>query len=231
MHLLRRCVLVVLGLLAGTVSAQEPQLQATFVCGSGAEAVAFSPDGKKVAVACRESLQIWEVAKETRIVSLKLPYPAGDRAVAFHPSGKHLVFSVEDELQVFNLEKNEVERTIAKKAPLRTTGPFDGKGSNAFKAPHFTQDGKKLIGIRRDGDIVSIDFESGKETVVKTMPARSYNRLALRPDAAAVSVFAHDERAPQDPDSEHGHWGDKMRGPARRIAFHGGSRRWRVQPR
>jgi WD40 repeat protein len=120
---------------------------------TGLNAVAFSPDGKTVAVAGSSGVRLVSVADLTRRTAL-----AGTRgsvhAVAFSPDGKTLAAACED-------------RTVRlwDASTGRETGTLTGAAAGLMSVA-FSADGRTIAAGDRDGAVRTWDVATGRETAV-----------------------------------------------------------------
>jgi WD40 repeat protein len=77
----------------------------------GVMALAFSPDGKLLAVACGDSVKVWDTASGKLIATLGAPHVTG---VAWSPDGRQVLAATGPVVQVWNLERLSEDSQLLK---------------------------------------------------------------------------------------------------------------------
>jgi WD40 repeat protein len=176
----------------------------------GATAVAFTPDGKRLATAGRDrTITVWDVATRKELFKVE-SRQAVTNAVALSPDGKLVaaggrvssgtVEQLGDALQLWDISTGREVRPFRREPrqeKRRGTVAVNGKvvaveesfGPRTVKAVAFTPDGRNLISGENDGSVVVWEVRTG-------LPRREFlghqagvNGLAVSADGkAAVSV-------------------------------------------
>src|SRR5439155_19734271 len=125
--------------------------------------LAFSPDGKTLAIATHDpSVQLWDIATGTMIHGIHDPEKSSAGSVAFSPDGKILAWGAWDRITL--------------------SDPITGEQLRRFDAPmessqglRFTPDGKTLVSGSQTGEIRVWDVATGKPrfTLGSRMTGRS----------------------------------------------------------
>jgi WD40 repeat protein len=147
------------------------------------EALAFSPDGKRLAAGgYRSALTVWEVKTGKCVLRLAVPYDYIDQA-AFSPCGRFLAAvgssykgsekGVVGEVQIWDL------RTGKQRALL------EGKGAGVVQLA-YSPDGKRLAVGQRDGTVLVWDLRS--RSVVRTLrgDGQRVGSMAFSPDGTRL---------------------------------------------
>jgi WD40 repeat protein len=133
--------------------------------GNGIGAIAFSPDGKRLA----NPHKVWDAATGQELISLSAPRGGFGNHVAFSPDGKYLATGAFgrniNEVKVWNAQSGEEIRTL----------PGGGQGVA------FSPDGKRLASsvMRPEVKVWVWDVESGRE--IYTVKGGGYS-VAFSPD-------------------------------------------------
>lgn len=151
-------------------------------------AVAFSPDGSKLASASRDgTAKIWDLANGRELLSYRghrdTPVDPRTQAnvlrladIAFSPDGKSIATVCENELHVWNAQTGE---TIAK--IIRKENP-----EKPFKALAFSPDGES-IAVGGDDQVVRVyHIEAGKPTFVSPPQTGRIEGVAFAPNGKLV---------------------------------------------
>ncbi len=134
------------------------------------EKVAFSPDGRKVAVVVKDTVYIWDANTGQKVRSLPKHY-SPIRELAFSPDSRHLV-ACDASYEAFRVWDT---RTGKQQFEVRTSHfqvYFLG----------FTPDGKKIIAAGYDGSVRLWDRQAGKQVRQFPIIRNSRGPFALSPD-------------------------------------------------
>jgi WD40 repeat protein len=144
-------------------------------------ALAFSPDGRTLAVAGRHRISLWNLDRGTRTVLASPEVPFGSDAVAFAPDGRTLAASAGARVVLWDL----ASRTRRASLPL-PTGMVGNLGLLAF-----SPDGR-VLAAANDGGILLI-WDVARRAQLAIVPTRisSISDLAFRPNGRIVAVAGH----------------------------------------
>jgi len=132
--------------------------------------VGFSPDGKRIAGWCGDSIQIWDVAAKKALTKISIPADDVDFTVipwsnvAFSPDGKQIAASIRS-IKVWDSETGKELKSI--------------EGNYVTLA--FRPDGKWIAGVEANNDVVCWDLATGKDVCA----------LRAKRDTSAIA-FSHD---------------------------------------
>jgi RNA polymerase sigma factor (sigma-70 family) len=147
---------------------------------------ALSPDGKKLAVGCRDSdAVLWDVSAGEKLCAL--PGHAKVHSFAFSPDGRTLATGDESNtIRLWDLETRQVTaRLVGVKAPHQPGGMGD-----AIHALTFAPDGKTLVsaGDYGDGTVRVWDVRAGTERRQLKGQHGDGGLLALSSDGRTLAV-------------------------------------------
>ena len=162
--------------ISGRVSfAQRPELVVQTGHSQVVNAVAFSPDGKRLVTGGFDSaIKFWDVGAGEEIRTLNTPGPVD--AISFSPDGKFFVSGGEDgAILLWNAETGEEVRR------------FSGHGKNVKSVAFRPPDGEFLATGSEDGKIELWQVDTGER--VRTISARSgrIECVAFSPDGKLLS--------------------------------------------
>jgi WD40 repeat protein len=186
---------------------------------SAVTAVAFSPDGKRVASAGADgSIKLWNIRNGREFQTLT-GHQGGVLAVNFSPDGKLLVSGGRDRsVRIWNAING---------SPIRT---LDGN-ENIVLAVAFSTDGKQVLSVGYDGSIRNWNAATGEslsksENQGSAIRALSFSRsgksLAIALDNGNVKIFNYPKIVEQT--TLHGHKGSILAlsfGPGEQLASAG----------
>jgi WD40 repeat protein len=137
-------------------------------------AVAFSPDGKRVASGCENrTVKVWEAATGQEVLSLQA-HAAPVRAVAFSPDGKRVASgSLDGAVKVWDAINGQKPPT------LTTRGAYFTRASVAF-----SPDGKRLASQDGEGVAKVWDVRAGRDVLAVKGPI---GRVAFSPDGKRLA--------------------------------------------
>jgi WD40 repeat protein len=151
---------------------------------------AFSTDGKLLAIAGSQGIQIWAIGRPTKSESesvldatLLSALSGGFQALAFAPDGRHLSFVKDAALLNWDLDATTAPHAIATGIP--PGGPSES----------FTPDGGQLVTINNKQEILTYDAATGRQ--VSSLPTGepirgaegTYGRLLiLSPDGSKLAL-------------------------------------------
>ncbi|MEJ2702988.1 MAG: protein kinase, partial [Sedimentisphaerales bacterium] len=145
--------------------------------GEGALAIAFSPDGRRIATAY-VNITIWDATTGAEIRTLK-GHKAAVLSLAFSPDGRRIISGSMDKLvKVWNVNSGEEIMTLE--------GHKAGKG---VADVDLSTGGKRIISIDYDGAIKVWDADDGKEllTINTSLGKGEYGRsVAVSPDGKRI---------------------------------------------
>jgi len=149
----------------------------TFGSDQGALAIAFSPDGKRIATGY-VTITIWDIATGAEIRTLK-GHKAALVSLAFSPDGERIISGSMDKLvKVWDANSGEELMTLE--------GHESGKG---IASVDLSTDGKQIVSIGYDGIIKVWDADNGKEllTINTILGEGEYGRsVAISPDGKRI---------------------------------------------
>lgn len=148
-----------------------------------AKAVAFSPDGKRIA-AVHKTPVVWDWAGQKRL--LTLPEMSGTREeVAFSPDGKSLAVPAGSAFTLFDGTTGEVQFTFkAEPRPLREQGP---DGDSGFWCCAFSPDGRRVAAGTWGGRVFVFAVPGG--VLERTLAVRTRVVRSLRWSADGKAVI------------------------------------------
>ena len=149
----------------------------------GINAMQFSPDGTLLAVG--GSIGVWLYDVQTgKEISL---FPGICRSLAFSPDGRFLANSGHDPLSSRGGSRLERGLELWEIVTVRKVTPHDAQA--AAEVMRFSEDGKKLVSLRKSRDTISrLDVETGQQTVNKLEKRSGYvdEVYALTQDKIAI---------------------------------------------
>ncbi len=146
--------------------------------------LAFSPDGKTLAVASEDAVGLWDVATGQIRAVLRESKCSYRSPLFFSPEGKTLAVCGDQAVAVWDVATGRLRSTVASRSEY---------GSDAVA---FSPDGRTVIigwKLARGGKLTYFDLPTGREwdgIELAEIDARSYNSsgLALSPDGATCAV-------------------------------------------
>jgi RNA polymerase sigma factor (sigma-70 family) len=152
-----------------------------------ARALAFSPDGKVLASAQDGAqfqgdavLHLWDLAKRSRLHTLKGHHGQMAFSLSFSPDGKRLASGgMDGTVLLWDAETGRQYRKIQ-------------SGDGWFHAVAFSPDRRSLIAGSTNGRIQTWDVASGQERFVFDGHAAGVARVALSPDGKTVATASAD---------------------------------------
>ncbi len=151
------------------------------VMGGSDRAVAFSPDGKRLAIAT--GVGIWFYDPQTyREMALLTGHTGVIRTVAFSPDGKTLASGARDAtVKLWNVETGENIATFVRNAM-------------GVESVAFSPNGKMLVAGTEGGDIKLWDVENGQNLATFKGEALRVFSVAFSPDGKTVASGGSDNR-------------------------------------
>jgi WD40 repeat protein len=141
-------------------------------------ALAFSPDGRTLAVAGRHRISLWALDRGTRTVLATPEVPFSSDAVAFAPDGRTLAASAGNRVVLWDL----AGRTRRASLPL-PAGMMGNLGPLAF-----SPDGRTLA-VANDGGILLVwDVARRAQLAIVPTGIQMISDLAFRPNGRIVAV-------------------------------------------
>ena len=191
------------------------------VMGGSDRAVAFSPDGKRLAVATGAGIWIYD-GQTYHELTLLTGHTSIARAVAFSPDGKTLASSEEDgAVKLWNLETGDVTTLVghmyvadsvafSPDGKMLASGSWDGtvklwdteNGQNlATFAAHksrvfsvaFSPDGKKIASGAEDNMVRLWDIETGQNIAMLKGHKNGVFSVTFSPDGKTLTSGDHDD--------------------------------------
>jgi WD40 repeat protein len=182
--------------------------------------VAFSPDGKQLAVTDKENtVTLWDTARGDKLSTLR-GYTAPVVGLAFHPNGTQLATASEDGIRIWNVATGEEVLVPNRSEPVLTvvfspdgrhlaTGSADGTAvvwdvgtgrqlftlfghTRAVFSIAFTPDGSRLATASGDGTVKIWDAGDGKELLTLSGHTGRIFDLAISPDGARLATAGQD---------------------------------------
>ena len=159
-----------------------------------AQHVAFSPDGKRLALGVNHStllgewgeVQIWDVQTAKLLRGFKSRRAVG--AVAFRPGSDQIASASGD------LENGEV--VLCNASTGEEVGRLSGK-TGWFMDLAFTPDGRRLATGGRDGAVKIWDAESGRLALILDHRGQVYS-VAFSPNGAVLAAAGGDDLEPSE---------------------------------
>ncbi|MBN2314758.1 MAG: protein kinase [Sedimentisphaerales bacterium] len=145
--------------------------------GEGALAIAFSPDGKRIATAY-VTITIWNATTGAEMQTLK-GHKAAVLSLAFSPDGERIISgSMDKSIKVWNMNSGEEIMTLEGHKAAKGVADVD-----------LSIDGKRVVSIDYDGIIKAWEADTGEELLTIKTPLRKgeYGRsIALSPDGKRI---------------------------------------------
>ncbi len=190
--------------------------------------VAFSPNGKWLVSASKDTIKFWDVAQDTLVKALRVSMNADIRSVAFHPEGHMLASSsLESAIWLWNLDPPGLLRSqLHGLMPfVKAVGAFDTlkvlRGHRGeVRALAFSPNGKWLASASKDSAISLWNVATGDTS---TLPGHQLevSTVAFSPDGRTMATGSKDKtirlwnvQPPSARDILIGH-----RGGIRQVAF------------
>jgi WD40 repeat protein len=142
--------------------------------GPGGHTLAFSTEGKTLAVAGNHRITLWDVGRQTAIARLDAADAVA--AVAFAPDGRTLASSAYDRVVLWDLASRARRATL----PMGTFNIADRLA--------FSPDGKILAGGDGGGKLILWDVARRSRLAILSTGIGSINDLAFRADGRSVVV-------------------------------------------
>ena len=160
--------------------ALQPRIIAELQHNSSVNAVAFSPDGRKVATASYDNTaRLWDVETEKQIQ--RLEHDGSVYGVAFSPDGKKLATASSD--------------SSARLWDVRTGKQIQRlEHDRSVNAVAFSPDGQKLATASSDSSARLWDVRTGKQ-LQRLEHDRSVNAVAFSPDGQKLATASDDKTA------------------------------------
>jgi WD40 repeat protein len=134
--------------------------------------LAFGPDGQVLAVACKGSLELWDLA--TRRPRWQTPLPAEPRGLAWARGGKTLLVATGPVVQVIDTASGKTLRSL------------QGHGKSVL-ALALSADGRVLATAADDRTLLLRDLESGRMTRKIDRDVGVVSGLAFSPDGKRLA--------------------------------------------
>ncbi|MFO0890131.1 MAG: protein kinase [Isosphaeraceae bacterium] len=145
----------------------------------GVNALAFSPDGKTLALAVTGAVELWQSSPFRKLRELK-GHDDWIYALAFSPDGKELASGGWDKtIRVWNLESGTIRLSLD-----QHEGPVTGLC--------YTRDGSRLISASSDHTVRFWSTGEGRELYVLRGHSRGVGALALSPDEGLLATGGED---------------------------------------
>jgi WD40 repeat protein len=140
--------------------------------GFQAYGVAFSPDGKQLAVTSGTALTILDASDGRQLRRVEAGGGRGGViSLAFSPDGQYLAFNIAGEVRVCEAATGRTLRAL----PI-TVQSHDGDGLA------FTRDGRRLVAASGDGAIKFWDWDSDSAREALTLRGHAGESMAFSPD-------------------------------------------------
>ncbi len=149
-----------------------------------AAVLAFSPDGRTLAMATEATIHLWDVATETKSREIKMLDGKRATSIAFSPDGRTLAAGGSDDSTIYLLD-------IAIGKELRKLKVHTKKGGPALT---FSPDGKTLaLGTSEDATIRLYDVVTGTEfREFKGHDGKGATAIAFSPDSKMLASGSTD---------------------------------------
>jgi WD40 repeat protein len=153
----------------------------------GVQALALSPDGKKLASAAANPegiVRLWDISSpKPRLKALFQMPKAPVEAMAFSPNGNGLALGCGDAILLWNLTKPAIREDAALKGH-----------AEAIKMLVFSPDGSTLASASQDGTVRlwSADLPAARELAVLEGSKRGVSSLAFSPDGQMMAWGGQD---------------------------------------
>jgi serine/threonine protein kinase/WD40 repeat protein len=152
--------------------------------------VAFSTDGKLLAMAGTQGIQVWAMARETKgesntVLDAKLlsSLPGKFNSLAFAPDGRHLGFVKDTALLNWNLDATTAPQAVATEI------------SATRQSESFTPDGGQLVTLSSKQEILTYEVATGKQVSsfptgdpIRRAEGTSGRHLILSPDGSKLAL-------------------------------------------
>jgi WD40 repeat protein len=146
-------------------------------------AVAFSPDGKKLATASEDNTaKVWDIGAGKNILTLN-GHTASVESIAFSPDGKRLATASEDSTAV-----------IWDLATGRPVMQLKGH-ENSVSCIAFSPDGKSIATGSHDRFLIIWDAQTGKPVSKIEAHDNAVLSVAFSPDGTKLATGSYDEKA------------------------------------
>jgi WD40 repeat protein len=144
--------------------------------GPAGRSLAFSPDGRTLAVAGRHRISLWDLDRHTRTVLLSPETAEGSEAIALSPDGRTLAAGAYDRVVLWDLASR------ARRASL-PMGTF-----NVADRLVFSPDGRVLAAGDNGGKLILWDVAEDTRLAILPTGIGQVNDLAFRADGRSLVV-------------------------------------------
>jgi hypothetical protein len=190
------------------------------LAGAAIEEIAFSPDGSRLATACRDgTIVVWDVA--TRKEEFQLHHPATVDCLAFTPDGRELIAGdYQKEIIVWHLADRSMRKVLQHPEPVRALAVspngrwlFSGAATRmvwsladgkevasssrdhdwSLRAPVFSPDGTLVAGVGHNSPAIRV-WDAPPRKALPPLPAQKAIPLSLvfPPRGRVLAAGYHD---------------------------------------
>jgi WD40 repeat protein len=136
--------------------------------------VAFSPDGKTLAISGGDGVRLWDLASRHTVASLPAYSHGPESSAAFSPDGKTLATGEQDGVRLWNVASHRIIATLPTSR--------DGYVSSVV----FSPDGKIVASGGRDGVRL---WNVASHRTIRTQPGQgAVNSVAFSPDGKTLAI-------------------------------------------
>src|SRR5215472_7399311 len=169
------CLVMAMIILPPLASAQRRELVVQTGHSQAVDAVAFSPDGKRLVTGGFDStIKFWDIGSGEEVRTLNTPEPVN--SIAFSPNGRFLISGGENgTIILWNSDTGEEIRR------------FSGRGKNVKSVAFCPPDGELLATGSEDGKIELWEIDTGEEVRMISGRSGRIECVAFSPDGKLLS--------------------------------------------
>ena len=164
--------------------------------GIGALSVAFSRNGKRVALAGRTEIKLWDLATGRENATLNAGGPAIS-CISFSPDDRRIgamdTHRFNETLMSWDLSTKQRMPDLDEDSLVKTSHPYWSAGAfSASLSFAFSPDGQRVVTVSRDRTVRVRDAKTGKDLVVLVGHESTATSAAFSPDGKRIASASLD---------------------------------------